>query len=175
MSEQTILKRFLWPQNLSEQYHKQNQEDITMKTILTAIVLFTSVSLFGANMPGINAVATTDGHIYTLEKLTYGLNNYLIGKTEDGQKITFKYNEIKRFYKDGVLYEKVCTKKIEGCNDDMFLPVAARRNNVVAYQQEIMDARGHIEVVWHVFVDGDYSMTTNEHNEDFIKDFFACK
>lgn len=146
-----------------------------MKTLVTAIVLFASVNLFASSVPSINAVSTTNGTVYNMQKLTYGLTNYLIGTTDTGEKIAFKYNEIKRFYKDGVLYEKVNTAKISGGQKETMLPVVGRRNDVTVYQQDILTASGHAETVWHVFVEGDYSFTAHANEQAFVRDFLACK
>jgi len=146
-----------------------------MKTILTSIVLLASINLFALEAPRINSVTTADGQVYSLDKLHYGISNYLVGKTLQGEKVTFKQSEITRFYKNGVLYEKINTNKIETCKNGMFLPVAKRKHDVVAYKQDIMNARGQIKTILHVFVNGKYALSSNDQNMEQIESFFACK
>jgi hypothetical protein len=146
-----------------------------MKTILTSIILLASINLFALEAPRINSVTTADGQVYSLNKLHYGISNYLVGTTLDGEKVTFKYSEITRFYKNGVLYEKINTNKIETCKNGSFLPVAKRKHDVVAYKQEVMNARGQIKSVLHVFVNGEYALSSNDQNMEQIESFFAGK
>lgn len=148
-----------------------------MKTILTTIALFIgmNMNLFAAEAPRINSVTTADGAVFSLQKLHYGFSNYLVGQTFDGQKIRFKHSNITRFYKNGVLYEKVETDKIETCSEGTFLPVAKRKHDVVAYIQNVMNARGQINNVLHVFVDGKYALSSNEQNQAQIDQFFSAE
>lgn len=146
-----------------------------MKNLFTFILTIAFLNVFAVVTPETNCVTTKDGTYY-LQDLRFGITNFLVGKDMKGEKVIFKKDEVKRFYIDGNLYEKV--RKVKDgkmCEDCEFMQLIAYKNGVKAYKFTDYDLNGNLYSELYVFKDGKYVITFTEENYKYLIDYFKGK
>ena len=141
---------------------------------LILIAIFAAVS-FGAYAEiSVTDYVVTDSGISYFVDLRYGLTDYLIGKTDTGEKVRFERDEIKSFRKDGKVFTKMNQILNNKATDNyVFMQEITYENDAKLYAYTHYNSAGQLITDLYVFKGDEYVMPFNEKNSSYLLNFFS--
>jgi len=146
------------------------------KLALIIVVLTISLSVFAGNSGKlVDYVLTSDGVVY-YKNISYGFSdeNYLVCKTDNGDKITYSFDEVVRYRKSGDTYDKLPVVENQKVTDKLvFMEYLKYRNGLQVYKYETVDCNGDDVVELYVFSSDKFVVDFTTQNQETLVDFFG--
>jgi len=145
------------------------------KIIILAIFAIAALNLNAKNDPTPDYITTEQGTFF-YPNVKYGLTDFLVAKTSAGIKVKFNADEVKSYKLNGKVYErKNLIKDGEECSKCGFMQIITYRHGIYLYKQDEVNFNGRIGASYHLFKNGEYIMSVNESNYDYVMDFLNSR
>lgn len=144
------------------------------RLVLIIAVLSISLSLYANTEKLVDYVVTSTGVVY-YKNISYGFSdeNYLVCKTDTGEKITYSFDEIVRFRKSGITYDKLPLIENQSITDKMvFMEYLKYKNGLQVYKYSTINAAGEEYSELYVFSNDRFVVDFTSQNYETLTDFF---
>ncbi len=142
-----------------------------MKKVLVFMVMaLLSTSLYAGEKDGDFVI--TKEKVYFFKNLRFGSTSFLVGKLENGKKVTFTKEDVLVYKKNGERYEKMPVVKNNVCTEETsFMKVVAYKNGLKVYKHEYYDS-GELTSRHYVFKKDKLVVKFNNENKESLLTFF---
>lgn len=143
--------------------------------VLTAIAIIASLTLNASGSPAPDYIKT-EKEIQFFETVKHGFFNFLVAKNNEGERKTYKPDEIQAFQTDGRVYERLPRIKNGKPTDEFtFMELVEYKHGLKIYKQKEQNPNGSLSFTYHLFNQKQFLVSIDKENENFIKEFIKSR